>query len=339
MNVPGIGKAVGLLALLVFPLVGFSNYVLHISILILLWGFIYTAWSVMGRFGLISLGHGAFMAIGAYVVTLLWNHAGVTPWIGMLVAALVAVAIGFLIGFPCFRFRITGHYFALVTLALSEVARLLIVALRDTTGGSLGITPDRVISAEQPSSFYALQFADKVTWFYIVLGVWIAGLVIWRSVDRSMMRFAMEAISRDEDAAASLGVRVTRTKLVVTMISAAMTAIGGVVYGQYQLYINPETTSGISISLQIVFAAIAGGMFVQLGPTVGAAITLLLAETLRQAVGHDVHGLDVVIYGAMLVLFIIYMPRGVLGQLLASWERVGKRFSGFTGKLKPDAAG
>jgi len=97
--------------------------------------------------------------------------------------------------------------------------------------------------------------------------------------------------------------------------------MGGALYGQYQLYINPETVSGIAISLQIVFAAIAGGMFVQLGPTVGALFTLLLAESLRVAVGHDVHGLDGTIYGLMLILFIIYMPKGILGKVLELWQR------------------
>jgi branched-chain amino acid transport system permease protein len=136
-----------------------------------------------------------------------------------------------------------------------------------------------------------------------------------------MARSAMLAISQEEDAAASVGINVTRTKLGITLISAMMTAMGGALYGQYQMYINPETVSGIAISLQIVFAVIAGGMFVQLGPTVGALITLLLAESLRVLVGHEVHGLDGTIYGLMLVLFIIYMPKGVLGKILEVWER------------------
>jgi len=113
-----------------------------------------------------------------------------------------------------------------------------------------------------------------------------------------------------------------------------MTAMGGALYGQYQMYINPETVSGIAISLQIVFAVIAGGMFVQIGPTVGALITLLLAESLRVAVGHEVHGLDGTIYGLMLVLFIIYMPKGILGKLIELWQRYG---AGTTppGRLRP----
>jgi branched-chain amino acid transport system permease protein len=309
---------VALLALV--PLVGLSDYHLHVLVTILLWSFIYTAWSLMGRFGLVSLGHGAFLGIGAYAVTMLWNHFGLSPWLGIPVALALAAVVALVIGYPCFRFRITGHYFALVTLALSEVVRLLIVALRDWTGGSLGVTP-RTALAESTFSLPALQFADKEVWFYIMLVCWLGGLLIWRLVDRSMARLAMLAISQEEDAAASVGINVTRTKLGITLISAAMTALGGALYGQYQMYINPETVSGIAISLQIVFAVIAGGMFVQLGPTAGALITLLLTESLRVLVGHEVHGLDGTIYGLMLVLFIIYMPKGILGKILELWER------------------
>ncbi|EKE69534.1 MULTISPECIES: branched-chain amino acid ABC transporter permease [Oceanibaculum] len=311
--------AVAVLA--VIPFLGLGNYYLHLLITILIWGFIYTSWSLMGRFGLVSLGHGAFLGIGAYTVTLLWNDAGLSPWIGIPIAMVFAGIVAVLIGYPCFRFRIVGHYFALVTLALSEVVRLTIVALRDTTGGSLGITPR---SADTPNSLMALQFSDKETFFYIALAVWLFGLWVWKLVDRSMARYALEAISEEEDASASLGMNVTRTKLTITVLSAMLTALGGVLYAQYQLYINPETMSGIAISLQIVFAVIAGGMYVQLGPTVGAVFTLLLAESLRILVGHDVHGLDGTIYGLLLVLFIIFMPKGILGALLERLEKRGE---------------
>jgi len=110
---------------------------------------------------------------------------------------------------------------------------------------------------------------------------------------------------------------VTRLKLDMTLISALMTALGSVLYAQYQLYVNPESVSGIGVSLQMVFGAIAGGMFVRLGPTVGAVFTLLLAEVLRLALGHDVHGLDTTIYGLLLVLFIIFLPKGILGEAIA----------------------
>jgi len=317
-------KWVALTVLALAPLAGMGNYPLHLLITCLLWGFVYTSWAIMGRLGMVSLGHGAFLGIGAYVVVMLWNHAGLSPWIGIPVSLLVTAVVAFLIGYPCFRFKIVGHYFALVTLALTEVARLVIVALRDQTGGSLGTTPKTAL-ADTAWSIGALQFSSKLVWFYIILVAWLAGLWIWGRVDRSMTRLALEAISQEEDAAASVGMNVTKLKLGVTMISALMTCFGGILYAQYQLYVNPETVSGIGISLQIVFGAIVGGMFVRLGPTVGAAITLLLAEVLRLGIGHDVHGLDTTIYGLMLVLFIIFMPKGILGAIV---EALDKRRAG-----------
>jgi branched-chain amino acid transport system permease protein len=313
-------KWAALVVLALAPLAGMGNYPLHLLIMCLLWGFVYTSWAIMGRLGMVSLGHGAFLGIGAYVVVLLWNHAGISPWLGTPVALVLTAVVAFVIGYPCFRFKIVGHYFALVTLALTEVVRLVIVALRDQTGGSLGATPKTAL-ADSAWSLGALQFSSKLVWFYIILVAWLVGLWIWGRVDRSMTRLALEAISQEEDAAASVGMNVTKLKLGVTMISALMTCFGGVLYAQYQLYVNPETVSGIGISLQIVFGAIVGGMFVRLGPTVGAAITLLLAEVLRLAIGHDVHGLDTTIYGLMLVLFIIFMPKGILGAILEKREK------------------
>ncbi len=319
-SVPWI--ALALLAL--YPLTGPGNYPLHLVIMCLLWGYVYTSWSIMGRLGMVSFGHGAFLGIGAYSVVMLWNLYGVSPWIGAIAGIAVSVVVALVIGFPCFRFKIVGHYFALVTLALSEVTRLIIVALRDQTGGSLGATPNTALAQGNTVAVGAMQFQDKVVWFYIILVMWLAALWVWHRVDRGMTRLALEAISQEEDAAASIGINVTRSKLFVTLISAVMTSIGGVLYAQYQLYINPETVSGIGISLQMVFGVIAGGMYVMLGPTVGAVFTLMLQEGLRLALGEHFKSfpaLDLAIYGLMLVLFIIYMPKGILGAALEALSR------------------
>jgi len=316
---------IALALLAAVPFYGLGNYPLHLVIMCLLWGYVYTSWSIMGRLGMVSFGHGAFLGIGAYSVVMLWNHFGVSPWLGAVAGVLVSVVVALVIGFPCFRFKIVGHYFALVTLALSEVTRLIIVALRDQTGGSLGATPNTALAQGNAWSLGAMQFSDKTAWFYIILAMWLAALWVWARVDRSMTRTALEAISQEEDAAASIGINVTRSKLFVTLISAVMTSLGGVLYAQYQTYINPETVSGIGISLQMVFGVIAGGMYVMLGPTVGAVFTLMLAEGLRLALGDSFKqfpALDLAVYGLMLVLFIIYMPKGILGAALEAW---GKR--------------
>ena len=313
MNPRTIAWAVGLAALIALPFVYREPYHLHILVLILIWSFAYTAWSIMGRFGLVSLGHGGFMGVGAYVTALLWNHLGVSPWIGIPVSMVAAGILALVVAYPCFRFRITGHYFVLVTLALSGIVLQVITATRDYTGGSLGYTPNRAPSGK---GLMALQFDDKTTWYLIALGVWVVGLLIWRWVDRSMSRYAMEAISEDEDAAAAAGVNVTAEKLKITLISALMTALAGALYCQYQMFISPDTVSGIAVSLQMVFAVIVGGLYVSLGPTVGAIITIMLAEVLRIGFGTKAVGWDNLVYGVLLVVFIIFLPKGILGSVL-----------------------
>ena len=305
--------AVAILALA--PVFGLGAYPMHLVITALLWSFIYTCWSLMGRLGLVSFGHGAFIGVGAYTVVLAWNLFGWSPWLSAPIAVLLALALAAMVGWPCFRFGIVGNYFAIVTLALSEVARLMIIALRDWTGGTLGITP-KPPPADAGAALWSLQIADKQVWFYVALVAWLIGLAVWRWLDRSMQRTALDAIAEDEEAAASIGIDVTRRKLAVTLLSAGLTCLGGVLYALYQRYINPETVSGLTLSLQIVFGVIAGGMSVLLGPTFGAVLLLAMSEGLRLALGNDAIGIDRLVYGALLVLFIINLPRGVLGETL-----------------------
>ena len=325
----------GLLAVAALPLLvrllwpGSEKYYLHLLIQILLWAFIYTGWSLMGRFGLTSLGHGAFTGIGAYATVMLWNFGGITPWLGIPVGVVMATVVGVLVGYPCFRFRIAGHYFALLTLALTEFVRLCIVGLRDYTGGSLGTQPKRYADG---ISLYALQFEpDRMLAYYIAFALWVFGLYVWLRVDRSMDRFALDAASQDEDAAASVGIDVTRERLKITALSSGMCALGGAIFAQYQMYIGPDTIAGLGLSLNMVFAVIAGGIWVLLGPTVGAIFTQVLAEGLRVAIqgsaplkelfGSSALALDQLIYGLLLILFIIYMPNGILGTATLWWRK------------------
>ncbi|HLF48603.1 MAG TPA: branched-chain amino acid ABC transporter permease [Methylomirabilota bacterium] len=300
------------------PMGGMRQYALHVLVQIFIWSFIGGAWSLMGRFGLISLGHGAFLGAGAYTTTLLWNVWGLTPWLGVLVAVAGAVVIGLVLGYPCFRFRVVGHYFALVTLAVGEVVRLLVIAERDWTGGSLGVT---LKASAGEASLVAIQFADKRVFYYASVALWLGGLWVWRRVDRSMARSALEAIGEDETAAASVGIHVTRFKLAITVLSAALTAVGGVLYAQYFTYVNPDTLSGIGVSLRIVFAVVLGGMYSLLGPTVGSALTIALSEYLRVLFGLKFIGMAETIYGLVLILCIIFLPAGIYGSLRAAIAR------------------
>jgi branched-chain amino acid transport system permease protein len=310
--------ALGLAGMAAVPALPLGQYPFHLTVLMLIWAAVGTAWSLMGRFGLVSLGHAAFIGVGMYTVSLLWNAFALTPWIGIPLGIGAAVLAGFLIGYPSFRFQVVGHYFALVTLALGEVVRLSVIAARDYTGGSLGMTPKRV--ADPQAGWYALQFSDKRYFYYGALALWVLVLWVWVRIDRSKLRSALEAISEDEVAAASIGIHVTRTKLGVTLLSAGLTALGGILLGQYNMYISPEY-AGIGISLQIVFASIVGGMYSLWGPSLGAGLTLALNETLRNAFGTKIVGASESIYGILLILFIIFMPNGIYGGLSAWWKK------------------
>ena len=306
--------AAALLALLLVapgvPMGGMKQYVLHVMIQIFIWSFIGGAWALMGRFGLVSLGHGAFLGLGAYTTTLLWNFYGLSPWVGMLVAVALTAAFALVVAYPCSRFRVVGHYFALVTLAVGEVIRLLIIAERDWTGGSLGVS----LKPAAGDSVLAIQFADKRVFYYGGLALWLAGLWVWARVDRSMARSAMEAVGEDETAAASVGIHVTRFKMGITLLSAVLTAVGGAAYAQYISYVNPDTLAGIGVSLRIVFAVVLGGMYSLLGPTVGTALTIALGEYLRIVFGLKFIGMAEMIYGLLLMLFIIFLPAGIYGS-------------------------
>lgn len=312
--------AAGIAVLVVLPFAHLPVYLLHLLVLVLIWSFIGTAWALMGRFGLVSLGHGGFMGVGVYATALLWNYAHLTPWIGIPIGIGLTLLLALAVGYPAFRFRVVGHYFALVTLALGEVVRLSIIAARDYTGGSLGMTPNPV-QPETAVSFYALQFSDKRYFYFIALVCWLFGLWVWQRVNRGMARDALDAISEDEVAAASVGIHVTRHKLRITLISAGLTGLGGVLLGLYNQYLNPNTLSGIGISLDIVFGAIVGGMYSAPGPTVGALLTLLFRENLRTLFGVHLVGMAETLYGLMLILFIIFMPRGIYGSVEAWWQK------------------
>jgi branched-chain amino acid transport system permease protein len=306
-------------ALAVFPHLMPSPYLIHIGTLIFIWSFVTTAWSYMGRFGIVSLGHGAFLGLGAYTSGLLFNFYGLSPWVGMLVGGVVAVFFAIIIGYACFRFGVIGDYFALVTLALGEVVALTIIAFRDVTGGSLGFT----LKSTGTSLLY-FQSGKKIHFYYASLGFLIAALLVWKWIDRSKMQKALRAIGEDEIAASTLGIGIIRYKMIITMISAFMTAIGGVIYAQYITYLNPHTLSGVGVSLEIAFKAILGGMFSLWGPTVGTALIVALEEYIRVSYGGKFVGFSQIIYGLALVLLIIFLPKGIYGSLHDLFRRKKK---------------
>jgi branched-chain amino acid transport system permease protein len=270
----------------------------------------------MGRFGLVSLGHGAFLGIGAYITALLFNFFNLSPWIGMLIGASGAVFLAAVLGYACFRSGVIGDYFALVTLAVGELVALSIIALREITGGSLGFTLRSL--GNSPLHF---QFGSKVYFYYVSLLFLLFALYVWKRIDKSKMQKALKAIGEDEVAASSVGINIIRHKMAIFIISAFLTGIGGVLYAQYITYLNPHTLSGVGVSLAIPFKAILGGMFNIWGPTIGTAMIISLEEYIRVSYGTKFIGVSEVVYGIALITLIIFLPKGLYGTLIEVFHK------------------
>jgi len=314
MNASGLVRKIVpgllLLAAVMLPFFPVSTYIIHVVTLIFIWALIGTAWAYMGRFGLVSLGHGAFMGIGAYTATLFFNSFNLSPWVGMILGALAACFLAAVLGYACFRFGIIGDYFALVTLAVAELVALLIIAFRETTGGSLGLTIRSV-----GTSVVDFQFENRIYFYYICMGFLALVLYIWKRIDRSDMQKALAAIGEDEVAAASLGVNIIKNKMVITLISAFCTSLGGTLYAQYITYLSPDTVSGVAVSLAVPFKAILGGMFTLWGPFIGSTIVVSLEEYIRVVYGGKYTSLSQIAYGLALVILIMFLPKGIFGTI------------------------
>lgn len=305
-----------LLLVIIFPFAGLPLYFTHTIILIFIWGAVTTAWSYMGRFWMISLCHGAWVGIPAYTTVLLFNFYHLSPWVGMWLGFLAVVIAAGVIGYACFRFGLVGHYFAVTTLVVTELVALVIIALRDITEGRLGITVKPLGTA--PLYF---QFESKVPFYFMALGLLLLSLYIWRKIDQSKMQKALTAIEEDEVAAESIGINVVRNKTTVAVISAVIAGMGGVVYAQYIMYLNPVTTVAIGASLEYVFMAILGGMFTLWGPLIGAIIITGLQEYIRVTFGTVLMGWAWVGYGFIIVVMMIFLPKGLYGTLIETLHK------------------
>ncbi|MEW5897613.1 MAG: branched-chain amino acid ABC transporter permease [Bacillota bacterium] len=266
----------------------------------------------MGRFGIISLGHGAFFGIGVYTTAILFNLYNISPWLGMLAGGLAAAAIAVVLGYSCFKFGVIGHYFAIATLVLAEIITLVIIALRDTleTGGKLGLT---VRSLGTSPLFF--QFENQLIFYYITLALLGLALLIWKKIDDSKVQRALKAVGEDEEAALSLGIDVVKYKTTMFAISAFMTALGGTAYIQFTMFADPTTCTGVGLSLGIVFKAIIGGMFTLWGPTIGSALIVVLEEYTRLALGSAFVSYSQIIYGLLIIILIRFLPGGLHGTL------------------------
>jgi branched-chain amino acid transport system permease protein len=299
-------------ALALVPLFVHSNVVLNFLIIALMIALVGQGWNILGGYGgQYSFGHAAFFGTGAYTTAILQVRYGINAWPAFAIGVAAGAVVGAVIGFLSFRSGLRGSYFALVTLAFAEVLRIL-ASVAAITGAGVGT----LIKLDlRPETF---QFQSRAAFYWAILVLVAISLAIARAIENSRFGARLVAVRENEDAARALGVDALAVKLGAMTISAAITAAGGCFYAQYFLFLDAGIAYGPWISIEALLAPIIGGVGTVFGPLLGALVVKLLGEGAKLVTG-DAPGLDLVIYGVVLVLVVWLAPRGIAGLMSQAW--------------------
>ncbi|WP_245480479.1 branched-chain amino acid ABC transporter ATP-binding protein/permease [Neorhizobium sp. NCHU2750] len=294
-----------MLAMLVVPILIGDQFVSHIFITIFIFAGLSTAWNIVGGYaGQLSLGHAIFYGIGAYAGIMLMN-VGITPWLGMFVGAAVSVVVAIAISYPCFRLR--GPFFSLATIAFLEVFRVLALHFREFTGGATGLMIPLKFGWEW------MVFRDRTPGLLIAFGMLLVTLAVAWWIRSHRLGFYLVATRERESAAQAAGVNTVKVRLVAVSASAALTAMIGTFHAMYLTFIDPSSVFSLTTSIQIAMFALIGGLGTIIGPLVGAVFLVPLSELARGWLGASALGLHGFVYGAVLVLVVLFMPNGIVG--------------------------
>jgi branched-chain amino acid transport system permease protein len=290
------------------PLLVQSNVVLNFFVVALMIALAGQGWNILGGYGgQYSFGHAAFFGTGAYVNAILQARYGINAWIAFGCGIVGGALVGAVVGGLTFRSGLRGSYFALVTLAFAEVLRIL-ASVAPITGAGVGTLVKLDLRVA------ALQFQSRAIFYWMILALVALALVLTRVIERSRFGVWLTAVRENEDAAEALGVNATTVKLMAMVISGAITAAAGCFYVQYFLFVDSGIAYGTWISIEALLTPIIGGVGTVFGPLVGALAVKALGEGALMITG-DVPGLDLVVYGAVLVAVIWFTPRGLIGGL------------------------
>jgi len=309
----------------IIPLFLKSPTYLQIMILLFFYAYLTTSWNLVGGFaGVLPLGHSAFVGIGAYTSTILYLHYGLSPWIGMFAGGLLAALVGVIIGKPTFQMR--GAYFALTTIAIGEGIRVMVENINKigpfTVNGPRGL-----LIPLKGTSFVNFQFLSKIPYYYIILTMLIIVLGITYIISRRRIGYYLAGGGEEPEAAQALGVNVAKYKLIAMAISCFLTAMAGTFYAQLMLYFYPKGILGLDLSFEIAFIALIGGRGTIAGPILGALVLRPVNEFSRIYLSGFLPGLHLVIFGLILIIVMIYQPRGIQ-------EPLSKVYNLFVDKLE-----
>lgn len=312
-----LGVATFLAALAAYPLVFPSK--LNLGVAIVLFAALATAWDVLGGWaGQLSLGHAALVGLGGYTMGLLSLRLGVAPWWGLLAGVAVAVAAAAAWGWVVFRLR--GPYFALSTIAVAEILRMVAINWKDFTGGAEGLF---LRTLQQP---FGLNLFSRLVQYYLGWSLLVGALLVVWYLSWSRFGYYLQAVREDEDSAMAIGVDPIRYKILAFMLSAAIAAAGGVLYAIYLSFFEPHLVFQIELSVELALMAYIGGAGTVLGPSFGALILLLAGDLFRQYFQQA----NLLIYGILIILVIRFAPEGLAG----AWGRVAGRWPRRAGLLR-----
>ncbi len=310
---------------LLLPLFVRSATYLHILILLYLYAYLTTSWNLVGGFaGVLPLGHATFVGIGAYTSTILSLQYGISPWIGMLVGAVLSCIVGVIIGLPTFKMR--GAYFALATIAFAEGIRVMTENI-DMLGPFQVNGPRGLQIPPMNTGFASFMFATKEPYYYIILAMLAGVLALTWFISRSKLGYYLVAGGEEPEAAQALGVNVARAKLIALAMSSFLTAFAGTFWAQFTLYIHPKSVMSLDISFEIAFIALIGGRGSIAGPVLGALLLRPVGDFSRIYFGDKLPGLHLVIFGVVLILVMFYQPRGLQEPLTRLYNRLVERLA------------
>jgi branched-chain amino acid transport system permease protein len=310
--------SVVLALIIAYPLVFSSPFQQRLGALVLLYAIAASAWNIVGGYaGQMSVGHVVFFGCGAYASMGAYVHFKLSPLVGIPAGIVLAVGIAAVIGVP--TLRLAGHYFSMATIAVAELARL-VVNNTNYLGAAVGLSGPPV-----PRNIFDLSFISALPYYYIFLTVLAITLLITWKMANSRMGFYLRAIKDSERAARSLGAPASRTKLYAFMLSAGLTSVAGALYAMMFGFIDPDSGLGILISVKMLIMAALGGAGLLFGPLVGAAILVPLEEISNSLLGGKGAGLTFVVYGAIIVLIARFQPGGLLTLFNRLLERPGKK--------------
>jgi len=318
---PIIGWLALAAVLIGFPLVFTGAYYEQLAAFVILSAISASAWNLVGGYaGQVSVGHAVFFGVGAYMPLLFYKLWEASPLLGFPAGIAVSVVIAVVIGVP--TFRLSGHYFSMATIAVAELIRIL-VSDWDFLGGAIGL-----MGPATPRGWWDLVYRSSVPYYYIFLAVLAVLLYITHRMERSRLGYYLRAIRAGERAARSLGVPVSRYKLYALMLSAGFTSLAGSLYAVKFGFVDPGSTLGILVSVQMIVMAALGGAGRLLGPLLGAVILVPLQTTTNTFFGGAGTGLAFILYGGIIMLLSRFEP----GGLLELWERFQARREARTAK-------